>query len=46
VTGFASGMPEFGSRLSDREVRDVLAFIKSKWPDRARAAQAARAAAP
>ncbi|MDP3958853.1 MAG: cytochrome c [Pseudorhodobacter sp.] len=46
VTGFASGMPAFGSRLSDRETRDILAFIKSQWPKRARAAQAARSAAP
>jgi len=46
VTGIASGMPGFGDRLSGTEIRDILAFIKSQWPERARAAQAARSAAP
>ena len=46
VTGFASGMPAFGSRFSDREISDILAFIKSKWPEPARAVQAARSTAP
>jgi mono/diheme cytochrome c family protein len=27
------GMPAFGGRLSDAEIRAVLAFIKSTWPD-------------
>ncbi len=34
VTSFTSGMPEFGETLSDGEIWDILAFIKSTWPDR------------
>jgi len=29
---FKSGMPGFGDRLSDEEIRAVIAFIKSTWP--------------
>jgi mono/diheme cytochrome c family protein len=36
VTGFESGMPPFGDVLSDGEIRDVIAFIKSRWPERER----------
>ena len=32
VTDFESAMPGFGHVLSDEQVRDVLAFIKSTWP--------------
>ena len=42
VDGFDSGMPGFEDVLSDAEIRDVLEYIKSTWPDRERAAQAAR----
>lgn len=42
VTGFRSGMPGFGEMLSDDEILDVLAFIRSTWPERARQVQAAR----
>ena len=33
VPGFRSAMPGFGETLSDQEIRDVLAFIKSHWPE-------------
>jgi mono/diheme cytochrome c family protein len=39
VTGFASGMPAFGEQLSDTQIMDILAFIKSTWTDRERAVQ-------
>lgn len=39
VTSFTSGMPAFGESLSDREIWDILAFIKSTWPDRVRQMQ-------
>ena len=32
--GFKSNMPAFKGALSDREIRAVLAFIKSRWPER------------
>ncbi|KNG95402.1 c-type cytochrome [Pseudaestuariivita atlantica] len=37
-----SGMPGFGDRLTDAQIHDVLAFIKSTWPDRIRDIQAER----
>ena len=42
VTGFSSGMPGFGDVLSDRDIWDILAFIRSTWPKRAQAIQASR----
>ena len=42
VPGYPSDMPAFGSVLSDEEIRSVLAFIRSTWPERERAYQAAR----
>jgi len=42
---FDSGMPAFGESLSDQEIRDILAYIKSTWPDRQRELQAARSEA-
>lgn len=39
---FDSGMPGFADQLNDREIWTILAYIRSTWPDRARAAQAAR----
>ena len=33
VTDFESGMPGFGHVLGDEQIRDVLAFIKSTWPE-------------
>lgn len=37
---FASGMPSFGDQLSDAEIWNVIAYIKSTWPERQRAIQA------
>ena len=42
VEDFASGMPGFGDQVSDQEIWDILAFIKSTWPDRMRETQAVR----
>ena len=33
-------MPAFGAVLTDAEITAVLAYIKSTWPERQRAAQA------
>lgn len=38
--GYQSDMPGFGSVLSDDEIWAVLAFIASRWSERARAHQA------
>ncbi len=38
--GYESDMIGFGDVMSDAEIRDVLAFIKSTWPERERAFQA------
>jgi mono/diheme cytochrome c family protein len=32
VPGYVSDMPAFEDSLSDPQIRDVLAFIKSQWP--------------
>lgn len=37
--GYESDMPGFGDVLSDAEIRAVLAYIKSTWPERERAYQ-------
>jgi mono/diheme cytochrome c family protein len=37
---YQSDMPGFGDVLRDDEIRAVLAFIKSTWPERERAYQA------
>jgi mono/diheme cytochrome c family protein len=34
--GYASDMPAFGERLSDEEIWNVLAFIRSRWSDKVR----------
>lgn len=39
---FNSGMPGFADDLSDDEIRAILAFIKSRWPERHREMQAVR----
>lgn len=36
LPGFRSGMPGFGDRLSDREIWDIIAFIKAQWTERER----------
>lgn len=40
--GFQSGMPGFGDALSDQEIWNVLAYIKSTWPVRIQEIQSAR----
>ncbi|WP_298855208.1 cytochrome c [uncultured Ruegeria sp.] len=40
VSGFASGIPGFSDSLSDQQIRDILAYIKSTWPERIREMQA------
>lgn len=42
VTGFASGMPGFGDALTDNEIWDVLAYIRSTWPGRVQEIQNGR----
>lgn len=42
VTGFASGMPGFGETLTDEEIWDILAYIRSTWPEHVQDVQAAR----
>ncbi len=42
ITDTRSGMPAFGDILSDDEIRDILAFIRSTWPARIQEVQAAR----
>lgn len=42
VAGFASGMPGFGETLGEDEIWDILAFIRSTWPERVQDMQAAR----
>lgn len=37
---YASDMPAFEGRLSDEEIRAVVAFIKSTWPEQIRNDQA------
>lgn len=41
LTGGASGaeMPEFAEQLTDRQILDVLSYIKSTWPEEVRARQ-------
>ena len=39
---FNSGMPGFADSLSDQDIWDILAFIKSTWSDRIREVQAVR----
>ena len=42
---FESGMPSFGDQLSDAQIWNILAYIKSTWPDQQRQVQAERSAA-
>ena len=39
---FKSGMPGFQEALSDEEIWDILAFIRSTWPERLQRMQASR----
>ena len=38
--GYISDMPAYEKVLSDQQIRAVLAFIKSRWPEEIRARQA------
>lgn len=38
--GYQSNMPGFGETYSEDELRNVIEFIKSRWPERARNYQA------
>jgi len=40
VPGYESDMPAFAEVLSDADIKAVLAFIKSSWPERERTFQA------
>ncbi|PIB24553.1 cytochrome C [Amylibacter kogurei] len=42
VIGFASGMPEFDETLTDQEIWDILAYIRSTWPERVQGIQSGR----
>ena len=42
---FESGMPGFGDILTDDEIRNILSFIKSTWPEREKRIQAERSKA-
>ncbi len=42
ITNFQSGMPGYQGILSDQEIADVLAFIKSHWGERSVAVQRER----
>ena len=42
IAGFKSGMQGFGDVLTDDEIWDILAFMRSTWPDRMRKIQASR----
>ena len=38
-SGYQSDMPGFGGKLTDQQIWDALACIKSRWSPRAREAQ-------
>ncbi|WP_323006983.1 cytochrome c [Pseudorhodobacter sp.] len=42
---FNSAMPAFGAVLAPKDVDDILAYIKSRWPERERGVQAERSLA-
>lgn len=44
LADFKSGMPPFEGILSDAEINDIWAFIRSTWGEQERAAQAERTA--
>lgn len=43
--GYESDMPAFGGTLRDEEIKSILAYIRSTWPERERAYQAERSKA-
>ena len=46
VADYESNMPAFRDVLTDAEIEDILAYIKSTWPERERSYQAARNVPP
>ena len=42
LSDFQSGMPEFSEKLSDDDIFDVLAYIRSTWPERVQEMQNGR----
>lgn len=42
--GYQTDMPAFGNQLTDTEILVIINYLKSRWPERARAFQAARSA--
>ena len=42
IAEFNSGMPAFGDTISDEDIWDILAFIRSTWPAHVQEAQANR----
>ena len=42
VTNFNSGMPAYDGVVSDDEIWNILAYIRSTWSERERVAQASR----
>lgn len=42
IDNFNSGMPAFESVISDNEIWDILAYIRSTWPERQQEAQASK----
>lgn len=42
---FDSGMPAFGEVMTPEDIEDILAYLKSRWPERERAVQAERSLA-
>lgn len=42
VKSFVSGMPGFGDALTDAEIWDVLAYIRSHWPEEVQGLHAGR----
>ena len=42
INDSASGMPAFKEVLSDEDIWDILAYIRSTWPPREQAVQASR----
>lgn len=42
LKNFNSGMPGFGDTLSDEQIWDILAYIRSTWPKRMQEVQAGR----
>ena len=42
ITNFKSGMPGFADIISDEEIWDILAYIRSTWPERVKEIQDGR----